>query len=75
MLRMLLFLGTNLAIVIVLSISMRLLGIDSMLEQQGGGLNLNGLLIFSAVFGMGGSLISLAISKWMAKKSDGCALD
>ncbi len=74
MLRMLLFFGTNLAIIIVLSISMRLLGVDSMLEQQGGGLNLNALLIFSAVFGMGGSLISLAISKWMAKKSMGVQL-
>jgi heat shock protein HtpX len=74
MLRMLLFFGTNLAIIIVLSISMRLLGIDTMLEQQGGGLNLNALLIFSAVFGMGGSLISLAISKWMAKKSMGVKL-
>jgi heat shock protein HtpX len=71
---MLLFFGTNLAIIIVLSISMRLLGIDTMLEQQGGGLNLNALLIFSAVFGMGGSLISLAISKWMAKKSMGVKL-
>jgi len=71
---MLLFFGTNLAIIIVLSISMRLLGVDSMLEQQGGGLNLNALLIFSAVFGMGGSLISLAISKWMAKKSMGVQL-
>ncbi|MCZ6803171.1 MAG: protease HtpX [Proteobacteria bacterium] len=74
MLRMLLFFGTNLAIIIVLSISMRLLGVDSILEQQGGGLNLTSLLIFSAVFGMGGSLISLAISKWMAKKSMGVQL-
>ena len=74
MLRMLLFFGTNLAIIIVLSISMRLLGVDTYLEQQGGGLNLNALLIFSAVFGMGGSLISLAISKWMAKKSMGVQL-
>ena len=74
MLRMLLFFGTNLAIVIILSISMRLLGVDSILEQQGGGLNLNALLIFSAIFGMGGSLISLAISKWMAKKSMGVRL-
>jgi len=74
MLRMLLFFGTNLAIIIVLSISMRLLGIDTALEQQGGGLNLNTLLIFSAVFGMGGSLISLAISKWMAKKTMGVKL-
>jgi heat shock protein HtpX len=74
MLRMLLFFGTNIAILLVLSISMRLLGIDSMLEQQGGGLNLTALLIFSAVFGMGGSLISLALSKWMAKKSMGVQL-
>ncbi len=71
MLRILLFLGTNLGIIIVLSITMRLLGVDSYLDQQGGGLNLNALLIFSAIFGMGGSLISLAMSKWMAKKAMG----
>jgi heat shock protein HtpX len=71
---MLLFFGTNLAIMIVLSISMRLLGVDTMLEQQGGGLNLTTLIIFSGVFGMGGSLISLAISKWMAKRSMGVQL-
>lgn len=69
MLRIFLFLATNLGILLVLSISMRLLGIDSLLEEQGGGLNLTGLLIFAAVFGMGGSFISLAMSKWMAKKS------
>ena len=74
MLRMLLFFGTNIAIMIVLSVSMRLLGLDTALEQQGGGLNLNALLIFSAAFGMGGSLISLAISKWMAKKTMGVKL-
>ncbi len=74
MLRMLLFFGTNLAIMLVLSISMRLLGVDTMLEQQGGGLNLTALIIFSGVFGMGGSLISLAISKWMAKRSMGVQL-
>ena len=74
MLRILLFLGTNIAIMLVLSISMRLLGIDTALEQQGGGLNLTGLLIISAAFGMGGSLISLAMSKWMAKKSMGVQL-
>ncbi len=70
MLRILLFLGTNLGIIIVLSISLRLLGVDSYL-QQSGALDLNALLIFSAIFGMGGSFISLAISKWMAKKSMG----
>ena len=74
MLRILLFLGTNIAIMLVLSISMRLLGIDTALEQQGGGLNLTGLLIISAAFGMGGSFISLAMSKWMAKKSMGVQL-
>jgi len=68
MLRIALFLATNLGIIIILSISMRLLGIDSMLEQSGN-LNLNALLVFSAIFGMGGAFISLAISKWMAKKS------
>ena len=69
MLRILLFLATNFGILLVLSISMRLLGIDSLLEQQGSGLNLNGLLIFAAVFGMGGAFISLSMSKWLAKKS------
>ena len=56
MLRLLLFLGTNIGILLVLSISLRLLGVDSMLEQQSGALNLNALLIFSAVFGMGARL-------------------
>ena len=69
MLRVLLFFGTNIAIMIVLSISIRLLGLGTALEQQGNGLNLNVLLIFSAIFGMSGSLISLVISKWIAKKT------
>lgn len=68
MLRLLLFLGTNIAIMLLLSITLRLLGVDSML-QESGQLNLNALIIFSGVLGMGGSFISLAISKWMAKKS------
>jgi heat shock protein HtpX len=65
-----LFLITNLAILIVLSITLRLLGIDSYLAQ-GGGLNLNALLVFAAVFGFGGSFISLAMSKWIAKRATG----
>lgn len=69
MLRIVLFLATNIGILLVLSVTMRLLGIDSMLEQQGGGLNLTGLLIFAALFGMGGAFISLAMSKWLAKKT------
>jgi heat shock protein HtpX len=69
--RVLLFLATNLAIMIVLSISLRLLGVDSILDQQGTNLNMNSLLIFAAVFGMGGSFISLLMSKWVAKRSTG----
>jgi heat shock protein HtpX len=67
--RILLFLGTNLAIVFVLSITMRLLGVEPYLTAQG--LNLGSLLIFAAVMGFGGALISLAISKWTAKKAMG----
>lgn len=67
--RIVLFLATNFAIVLVLSLSMRLLGVEPYLTGQG--LNLQSLLIFAAVMGFGGSFISLAISKWMAKKSMG----
>jgi heat shock protein HtpX len=67
--RVVLFLATNLAILLVLSVSMRLLGVEPWLNQQG--LNLGALLVFAAVMGFGGSLISLAISKWMAKKTMG----
>ena len=67
--RIVLFLATNLAIVLVLSITMRLLGVEPYLTANG--LNLGSLLIFAAVMGFGGSLISQAISKWMAKKSMG----
>ncbi len=69
--RIVLFLATNLAIVLVLSISLRLLGVESILDQQGVGLDLNALLIFALVFGFGGSFISLAISKWTAKRMTG----
>ncbi len=69
--RILLFLATNLAIVLVLSITLRLLGVDRILDAQGGGLNFNALLVFAAVFGFGGSLISLLISKWSAKRMTG----
>lgn len=67
--RIMLFLGTNLAIVLVLSVTMRLLGVEPYLNEHG--LNLQALLIFAAVMGFGGSFISLALSKWMAKKSLG----
>ncbi len=69
--RIFLFLLTNIAIVFVLNISMRLLGVDSYLYTQGVDLNINALLIFAMVFGMGGSFISLLISKWSAKRMTG----
>ena len=67
--RILLFLLTNIAIVLVLGVVCSVLGVDRFLTRQG--LNLPMLLAFSAVIGMGGSFISLAISKWMAKMSTG----
>lgn len=69
MMRIFLFLATNLAVVLVASITLSLLGVESILAQNGVDLNLGSLLIFCAVFGMAGSLISLLISKWIAKRS------
>jgi heat shock protein HtpX len=69
--RVFLFLATNIAILVVLSITLSILGVDRILDQQGVNLDLRALLIFSAVFGMGGSFISLAISKWTAKRMTG----
>jgi len=66
-----LFLATNIAVLLLLSIVMRLLGVQSILDEQGVGIDYNSLLIFSAVLGFGGSLISLAMSKWIAKRSTG----
>ncbi len=65
MLRILLFLATNLAVVLVASVTLRLLGVEPYL--QGSGLNLTSLLIFCFVFGMSGAMVSLFLSKWMAK--------
>src|SRR5688572_2520320 len=69
--RVILFLATNLAIVVLLGMVLRLLGVDSLLAAQGSGLNLTSLLIFSAIVGFAGSLISLALSKTMAKRLTG----
>ena len=71
MLRIALFLGTNFAILLILSVSMSILGIEGVLDEQGVGLDLNSLLIMSSIIGFSGSIISLFISKWMAKKSMG----
>ncbi|OGT90741.1 MAG: zinc metalloprotease HtpX [Gammaproteobacteria bacterium RIFOXYA12_FULL_61_12] len=71
MMRILLFLATNAAILVLISITFRLLGIDGILQQGGSDLDLNALLVMSAVIGFAGSFISLFISKWMAKRSMG----
>lgn len=72
MMRVLLFLATNLGILVVLSISMRVLGLEPYLNAQG--LNYQSLLIFAAAFGMGGAFISLLLSKWTAKRFTGVQL-
>ncbi len=68
--RIALFIGTNLAVLLLLSIVARVFGIDQMMASRGYG-GMTGLLLFAAVFGMGGAFISLAMSKWMAKRSTG----
>lgn len=62
--RIFLLIVTNLAILLVASIVMSLLGVNTS--------TMGGLLVFAAIFGFGGAFISLAISKWMAKKTMGC---
>ena len=69
--RVALFIITNLAIVFILSIVLSFFGVGQILDQQGVALDLRSLVIFAAVFGFGGSLISLAISKWTAKRLTG----
>ena len=71
MMRIFLFLATNIAIMVVISIVFSLLGLSGTLDAQGIGLDLNALLVMSAVIGMTGSFISLAISKWSAKRAMG----
>ena len=66
MMRILLFLATNMAVLIIASITLKLLGVDRFTGQ-----NYGSLLVYCAVFGFAGSLISLFISKWMAKMSTG----
>ena len=69
--RVALFLATNLAVLLVLSVVLRLLGVDRVLDESGTGLDYEALLVLSLVIGFGGSFISLAMSKWMAKRSTG----
>lgn len=69
MMRIFLFLATNVAILVVISVVFSLLGINGILDQQGVNLDLQSLLLVSAIIGISGSFISLMMSKWMAKKS------
>ena len=69
--RILLFLLANFGVLAVLSVSMRLLGVDAYLASQGGAFQLNGLLIMAAIMGFAGSFISLAMSKTMARRAIG----
>lgn len=69
--RVLLFLATNLAVIAVASVTFRLLGLEGILAENGVDLNLTSLLIFCGLIGMGGAFVSLAISKWMAKRTTG----
>jgi len=68
--RVFLFLATNFAIIFILGIVAHLLGADRFLTSQG--LDLSALLVFSFIFGMGGSIISLQISRWSAKRMMRC---
>lgn len=69
--RIFLFLVTNAAIIAVVSVVFSLIGFEGFLDAQGVNLDLGSLLVFCAVFGFGGSFVSLAMSKWMAKRSTG----
>ena len=71
MMRIFLFLATNVAILILISVVFQALGIGGLLAENGVDLNLEALLVFSAVIGFGGSFISLALSKTMAKRGMG----
>ena len=70
--RILLFIATNLAILLVLSAIAALTGLDAWLARQGE--SLAGLLAFAAFFGFSGALISLALSKWLARRTMGLRL-
>jgi len=71
MMRIMLFLATNVAILIAISVIFNLLGLKGALDAQGVNLNLDALLVMSAVIGMTGSVISLFMSKWSAKSAMG----
>ncbi len=72
--RVVLFVMTNIAVLLLLSISASILLNVLGVQQLPGGLNLEALLIFAAVIGFGGSFISLAMSKWIAKRMTGATV-
>ena len=74
MMRILLFLATNAAVLVLISIVFQVLGLEGILAENGVDLNLQALLVMSAVIGFAGSFISLAMSKFMAKRSMGVQL-
>jgi len=71
MMRIVLFLATNAAVLVLISIVFQIFGIEGILAKNGVDLNLQALLVMSAVIGFGGSFISLAMSKFIAKRSMG----
>ena len=72
--RIALFVMTNLGVLILASLTFRLLGFESILQNNGVDLDMNALLIFCALFGFGGAIVSLLLSKWMAKRSTGAVV-
>ena len=71
MLRILLFLATNFAVLMLISIVFKVFGIEGLLQNNGVDLNYSALLLMSAIIGFGGAFISLALSKWTAKHAMG----
>jgi heat shock protein HtpX len=69
MLRIVLFLGTNLAVLALIALIVNVFGLDAYLWRHG--MNYRGLLVWAAIFGMGGAFFSLMISKWVAKMTTG----
>ncbi|MEM1404475.1 MAG: protease HtpX [Pseudomonadota bacterium] len=69
--RIFLFLATNFAVLMLVGTVFTLLGFEGILAQNGVDLNLQALLVFCGLFGMGGALFSLFLSKWMAKRGTG----
>ena len=69
--RGILFLFTNVLIIVLMSIVLRLVGFTGFFDAQGIGLDYGQLAVFAAVFGFGGSFVSLFLSKWVAKRATG----